>query len=33
VPPWTRASLVKAEQIADRRYDSQGPTQILDPAF
>jgi hypothetical protein len=33
VPPWRRASLVKAEQIPGRRYDSQGPTQILDPTF
>ncbi len=33
VPPWTRASLVKAEEITDRRYDLQGPVQILDPAF
>jgi len=32
-PPWTRASLVKAEEIIDRRYDAHGPTQILDPAF
>lgn len=33
VPPWMRASLVKAEEITDRRYDLQGPVQILDPAF
>lgn len=33
VPPWTRASLVKAEEIIDRRFDLQGPVQILDPAF
>jgi len=33
VPPWTRATLVKAEEITDRRYDDQGPIQVLDPAF
>lgn len=33
VPPWTRASLVKAEEITDRRFDLRGPVQILDPAF
>ncbi len=33
VPPGTRASLVKAEQITDRRYDPDGPVQVLDPAF
>lgn len=32
-PPWTRASLVQAEEITDRRYDPQGPVQILEPAF
>jgi len=32
-PPWTRASLVKAEEIDDPRYDARGPTQVLDPAF
>jgi hypothetical protein len=33
VPPWTRASLVKAEPIADQRYEAHGPTQILEPTF
>jgi hypothetical protein len=33
VPPWTRANMVKAERITDRRYDPGGPVQILDPAF
>lgn len=33
VPPWSRANLVKAEQIIDTRYDPQGPVQVLDPAF
>jgi hypothetical protein len=33
VPPWTRASLVKAEPFADRRYEAHGPTEILDPTF
>ena len=33
VPPWTRATLVKAEAITDRRYDPDGPVQVLDPAF
>ena len=32
-PPWTRAALVTAERITDRRYDPHGPVQILDPAF
>ncbi len=33
VPPWTRASLVRAEEITDPRYDAEGPAQVLDPAF
>jgi hypothetical protein len=33
VPPWGRPTLVKAEQITDRRYDPEGPVQVLDPAF
>jgi hypothetical protein len=33
VPPWTRATLVSAEQITDQRYDPEGPVQVLDPAF
>jgi len=32
-PPWTRATLVKAERISDSRYDPEGPVQVLDPAF
>jgi hypothetical protein len=33
VPPWSRATLVRAEEITDCRYDPHGPVQILDPAF
>jgi hypothetical protein len=33
VPPWTRAALVKAEAIADPRYDAEGPTEVLHPTF
>ena len=33
VPPWTRATLVRAEPIDDARYDARGPTQVLDPSF
>lgn len=33
VPPWTRASLVRAEEISDPRYDPRGPTEVLDPVF
>jgi len=32
-PPWTRETLVKAEQISDRRYDPDGPAEVLDPTF
>jgi hypothetical protein len=32
-PPWKRASLVRAERISDARYDSEGPTEILEPSF
>jgi hypothetical protein len=32
-PPWTRSSLVRAEEITDTRYDERGPIQVLDPAF
>jgi hypothetical protein len=30
-PPWTRASLVKAERIEDRRYAAEGPSELLEP--
>ena len=33
VPPWTRASLVRAERIDDKRYDPEGPMEVLDPSF
>ena len=33
VPPWTRATLVKAERFTDPRYDPEGPAQVLDPVF
>lgn len=32
-PPWTRPALVKAEMIEDRRYDSHGPTAVIEPSF
>lgn len=30
-PPWKRASLVRAEQIVDARYDRHGPPELLEP--
>jgi hypothetical protein len=30
-PPWTWASLVRAEPIEDRRYASEGPSELLEP--
>jgi hypothetical protein len=33
VPPWTRASCVKAERITDKRYPSRGPAEILEPVL
>jgi hypothetical protein len=32
-PPWTRASLVAAERIRDERYEEDGPTEVVEPAF
>ena len=33
-PPWKRATLVKIELLEDDpRYDSKGPTEILEPSF
>lgn len=32
-PPWKRASLVKAERIADPRYEPEGPVEVLEPAI
>ncbi len=33
VPPWGRATLVRAERITDPRYDPEGPVAVLDPTF
>ena len=33
LPPWKRASLVKAERIKDDRYELEGPTEVLEPTF
>jgi hypothetical protein len=32
-PPWKRASLVSAERVRDERYEEEGPTEVLEPAF
>lgn len=32
-PPWTRATLVRAERVQDERYDPEGPTEVLDPSL
>ena len=32
-PPWLRDSLVKAEKIDDSRYDSDGPSEVIEPSF
>ena len=32
-PPWKRAHLVKAERIADDRYDPDGPAGVLEPSI
>lgn len=32
-PPWTRAALVRAERIDDPRFEAEGPTEVLEPAF
>jgi len=32
-PPWHSPALVKAERIDNPRYEAEGPTEILDPAF
>ncbi|HLB81022.1 MAG TPA: hypothetical protein VJJ77_11020 [Dongiaceae bacterium] len=31
-PPWERDELVKAESVADPRYDPEGPTEVLEPS-
>ena len=33
VPPWMRPSLVAAERVRDQRYEEEGPTEVLEPAF
>lgn len=32
-PPWQRSQLVRAEIVKDARYDDEGPTEVLLPAF
>jgi hypothetical protein len=32
-PPWLRDTLVKAEKLRDTRYDSDGPTELLEPSL
>ena len=32
-PPWRSAALVEAKRVDDPRYDSEGPTEVLDPGF
>ncbi|HUZ75378.1 MAG TPA: hypothetical protein VMU87_20535 [Stellaceae bacterium] len=32
-PPWTRATLVRAERIKDDRYPVKGPWEVLDPVI
>ena len=32
-PPWKRASLVKAERIADAPYEPEGPVEVLEPSI
>ena len=32
-PPWKRKLVAKAEQIEDPRFESEGPTEVLEPYF
>jgi hypothetical protein len=32
-PPWQRAALASAERIRDARYEEEGATEVLEPAF
>jgi hypothetical protein len=32
-PPWTRATVVRAEHADDPRFEAEGPAAILEPAF
>jgi hypothetical protein len=32
-PPWKRASLSSAERVRDQRYEEEGATEVLEPAF
>ena len=32
-PPWLRAYLVRAEMVHDKRYEPDGPTEVLEPSF
>lgn len=33
VPPWTRATMVRAEHIDDPRFEAEGPAEVLQPRF
>lgn len=32
-PPWKRPLLVKVEEIHDRRYEAEGPAEVLEPTL
>ncbi len=32
-PPWKRPALVRVERIEDPRYDSEGPSVVLEPSI
>ncbi len=32
-PPWLRAELVGVERVRDAPYDSEGPSEVLEPSF
>ncbi len=32
-PPWTRAALVRAERVADPRFATEGPAEVLEPSL
>lgn len=31
--PWKRAKLVRAERVSDRRFEEEGPAEVLSPRF
>ena len=32
-PPWHSPALVRVERIEEARYETKGPTEVLDPVF